>query len=208
MRRCFALLLCCMLVLPLLVACEPQGAEDAKPVIYLYPETVTDVEVKLHYSGELTCAYPAYRDGWRVTAHPDGTLIDRETGAEYAYLFWEGRSQMAVDWSRGFCVRGEDTAGFLEQTLTALGLNAKERNEFIVYWLPLMQENPYNLITFQTSAYTEVAELEITPTPDSMLRVFMVFRALKEPIEIESPDLTPFVREGFTVVEWGGRQEK
>ena len=68
--------------------------------------------------------------------------------------------------------------------------------------------NPYNLITFQTSAYTEVAELEITPAPDSILRVFMVFRALDEPMEIESPDLAPFAREGFTVVEWGGRQEK
>lgn len=207
MKRCLALLLCCMLAFSLLVACAPQEQLDAKPVIYLYPETVTDVEVKLHYSGELACTYPAYRDGWRVTAHPDGTLVDRETGTEYAYLFWEGRSQMAVDWSRGFCVKGEETADFLEKTLTTLGLNARERNEFIVYWLPLMQENPYNLITFQTSAYTEVAELEITPAPDSMLRVFMVFRALDEPMEIESPELAPFTREGFTVVEWGGRQE-
>ena len=35
-----------------------------KPVIYLYPEEVTEVAVELRLNGELTCTYPAYRDGW------------------------------------------------------------------------------------------------------------------------------------------------
>ena len=47
---------------------------DEKPVIYLYPEKETDVTVKISLDGELTCTYPAYDDGWKVTAQPDGTL--------------------------------------------------------------------------------------------------------------------------------------
>ncbi|MBS6447176.1 MAG: hypothetical protein KH382_06255 [Clostridiales bacterium] len=69
-----------------------------------------------------------------------------------------------------------------------------------------MQQNPYNLITFQEKCYTDSAVLDITPKPDSVLRVFMAYRALNEPIEIEAPVILPFHRDGFTVVEWGGTE--
>ncbi len=103
-------------------------------------------------------------------------------------------------------VKGSETAEFLETKLAELGLDAKEANEFIVYWLPSMQDNPYNLITFQTDKYTDSAKLHITPEPDSILRVFMAYKALDKPIEIEEPTITPFERTGFTVVEWGGSE--
>lgn len=67
-----------------------------------------------------------------------------------------------------------------------------------------MQENPYNLITFQQEAYTEQAPLTITPAPDSMLRVFMAYQPLEKPVEIPEQTLQPFERTGFAVVEWGG----
>lgn len=180
------------------------GQKKEKPVIYLYPEETKEISVKLENDGELTCTYPAYNDGWTVTAHPDGTLINREDGKEYSYLFWEGDSQTEYDMSKGFVVAGEDTAEFLNEKLQYLGLTRKEANEFIIYWLPKMQENPYNLITFQNEAYTESAKLKITPEPDSILRVFMAYKPLDKAVSIEEPELDTFNREGFTVVEWGG----
>ncbi|MBR5283553.1 MAG: hypothetical protein IKU27_00650, partial [Clostridia bacterium] len=114
---------------------DPAKVILGKPVIYLYPEEVTDVSVRLDVAGEMICTYPAYRDGWQVTAHPDGTLIDRE-GKTYSCLFWEAESAADFDMTRGFCIPGADTASFLEESLTALGLNVRERNEFIIYWLP------------------------------------------------------------------------
>ena len=175
-----------------------------KPVIYLYPEEETQVSVKLDCKGELTFTYPDYRDGWQVTALPDGTLYDNRDGREYSYLFWEGVSPGEYDFSHGFVVKGEDTRKFLQEKLAFLGLTPREYNEFIVYWLPQMQNNPYNLIAFQKEAYTELAKLEITPRPDSLLRVFMAYQPLEEPVEIEPQQLESFVREGFAVVEWGG----
>ena len=174
-----------------------------KPVIYLYPEEVTEVSVELDYAGELTCVYPAYEGGWHVTAHPDGTLIG-ENGMEYNYLYWEGSPVGGYTMDEGFCVAGEDTAAFLEEALAKLGLNRREANEFIVYWLPLMEDNAYNLISFQTDRYTENAKLTVSPAPDTMIRVFMTWKALDAPVEIEAQVLTAPERTGFTVVEWGG----
>ena len=176
-----------------------------KPVIYLYPEQETEVSVQLQLDGKLTCTYPAYNTGWTVTAAPDGTLTDAK-GQIYNYLYWEGETNAQWDLSQGFCVKGEDTAAFLEDVLAKLGLNRKEANEFIVYWLPLMEQNPYNIISFQTDIYTDAAQLQITPTPDTLIRVFMAWRAADAFTELEEQELTAPERTGFTVVEWGGTQ--
>ncbi len=177
----------------------------AKPVIYLYPEETTEVSVKLDLDGKLTCTYPAYQNGWSVTAAPDGTLTD-ERGQTYNYLYWEGETADGYDLSEGFCVAGCDTAVFLENALAQLGLTRREANEFIVYWLPLMEQNPYNLIAFQQKDYTELAKLTVTPAPDSVLRVFMAWKGLEEPVDIPAQALPAFERQGFTLVEWGGTE--
>ena len=102
--------------------------------------------------------------------------------------------------------KGKDTAAFLQEKLAYLGLTPKEYNEFIVFWLPKMQNTPYNLITFQGKSYTDHARLNISPKPVSLLRVFMVYQPLKQNITIPEQKLSPFKRKGFTVIEWGGTE--
>ena len=69
-----------------------------------------------------------------------------------------------------------------------------------------MEQNPYNIISFQTDAYTENAVLNVSPTPDTVLRVYMAWKALDAPVEIEPQELISPERVGFTVVEWGGSE--
>ena len=206
MKKVWTLLLS-VLVLLTLCACGPREemVAEEKPVIYLYPETETRVTVKLDLPGELTCTYPAYDGGWAVTAAPDGTLTD-EHGRTYNYLYWEGEVANGFDFSKGFCVAGSDTAAFLEDALDRLGLTRREANEFLVYWLPRMQDNPYNLIAFQQEAYTESAKLTVSPQPDSVLRVFMAWKPLARPVDVPAQTLPGFERRGFTLVEWGGAE--
>ena len=214
MKKLLALLLA-VSALTLLASCDwdrlknpiemPWDVRAEKPVIYLYPEDVTDVSVTLDYNGTLTSTYPKYNGSWHVTASPDGTLTDA-SGREYYCLYWEGESNTEYDLSRGFVVKGEDTATFLEDALSKLGLTEREANEFIIYWLPRMEVNEYNLISFQSEAYTDNAALDITPAPDTLIRVFMAWQKLDAPIEIEAQELTAPVRKGFTVVEWGGAE--
>ncbi len=179
------------------------GGAYAKPVIYLYPEEETSVSVQLDFDGELTCTYPEYNNGWNVTAEPDGTLYD-ENGNEYYCLYWEGEGGYNLDFSEGFCVKGGDTADFLREKLLYMGLTAREANEFIIYWLPVMQENPYNVITFHTEDYANAVPLTVSPAPDSVIRVFMTFRASENEITIAPQSLPQYERDGFTLIEWGG----
>ena len=67
-----------------------------------------------------------------------------------------------------------------------------------------MQENEYNLISFQTEQYEKNAVLDIDPVPDSMLRIFMVYRECDPDTVVEPQEFEAFERNGFTVVEWGG----
>lgn len=176
---------------------------NEKPVIYLYPEQGEEVSVRLDYDGKLTCTYPEYDNGWHVTAAPDGRITD-ENGQEYNYLYWEGETEQEYDFSEGFCVAGENTAEFLEDALDRLGLTRREANEFIVYWLPRMEQNEYNLISFQSEAYTDHARLSIQPEPDTVIRVFMAYKPVENEQEIPEQTLAAPERSGFAVVEWGG----
>ena len=184
----------------------PDNPLTGKPVIYLYPEKTTDVSVKLDFDGKLTYTYPAYGGGWNVIAEPDGTLINKADGSTHYYLFWEGVANF--DWSHesGFVVKGSETEAFLRKTLAEMGLTPREYNDFITYWVPKMQNNKYNLISFSGEEYAEGAKLTVSPAPESVLRVHMVWMALDEPIEIPAQSFEPFERKGFTLVEWGGTE--
>ena len=188
---------------------EKPNPETAKPVIYLYPEQETKVNVQLSFNGTLTSTYPTLpSEGWTVTAQPDGTLTDEE-GRSYRYLFWEGVAN--VDWKQdsGFLVKAEDAREFLEQSLTQLGLNELEQNDFITYWLPKLEKNGESFVTFAAEQYTDNAILTVTPQPDSVLRVQMLISKVDDSNraafqKLPEQELPRFEREGFVLVEWGG----
>lgn len=186
---------------------QPDPNAAYKPVIYLYPEKETEVSVELSLDGRLTCTYPKYSNGWNVIAAPDGTLTDKN-GQTYNYLYWEGETYAKYDMSKGFCVKGADTAAFLESALEQLGLTRREANEFIVYWLPQMEQNSYNIISFQTDAYTNAAELKVSPEPDTLIRIFMAWKKADSYIALPEQELNSAKRSGFAVVEWGGTEVK
>ena len=179
-----------------------EGVPAAKPVIYLYPETEMQVDVSLELNGEFTSTWPPYEDGWTVTALPDGTLY--ENGEEYYCLFWEGDLNYTTDFSEGFCVPGDETGAFLQDILKEMGMTPREYNEMILYWLPQMENNAYNIISFQWENYDSAAKLNISPEPDNVLRVMMAWKPSDRPVSLPPQTVRPFEREGFTVVEWGG----
>ncbi len=188
------------------VKTKPIPMKVLKPVIYLYPAHKTEISVRLNYQGNLTHTYPAYpQNGWKVTAEPNGTLWD-QNGLEYYALFWEGKPKSQPVPMDGFVIPGHETAAFLEEKLAYLGLNRREANEFIMFWLPQMENNAYNLIHFAGKVYEEQAELIITPKPETTIRVMMLTKGLNSKIDYPLQDLSSLkkIRKGFTAVEWGG----
>ena len=73
-----------------------------------------------------------------------------------------------------------------------------------MFWYPKLQNYPYVQVTFVRNEYSETAKLDISPKPDSLLRVFMVAKPLSEYKKIPEQTFETFQRKGFSVVEWGG----
>ena len=146
-----------------------------KPVLYLYPETETNVEVKFSKPELLTTTY------------------------------WEELSTNKFNFNEGFYVEKDNAIEFLEEKLSILGLNDKERNEFIMYWLPILEQNKKSLVYFETTeSLQKENELIINPKPDSLLRIRMHVKKINHKIEIKEQELPNFERKGFAAVEWGG----
>jgi len=178
-----------------------------KPVIYMYPPTPTKVRLQLEIDGEFIATYPQIgADGWTVTAHPDGALIDATTGRRHRYLFWEGTSAgFEIDPAQAHLVPGEAAAAFLERACGRFALTDDECGDLISYWIPTLAANPYNIIQFvDEPSYARYAQLHIDPRPDAVIRPFMIFRASPTPVPVGAPELPQRHRGRFTVVEWGG----
>ncbi|MCD6066485.1 MAG: hypothetical protein K0S33_1311 [Bacteroidetes bacterium] len=182
-----------------------------KPVIYLYPEKETAVNVRLDVKDGLQFTYPLYKNGWQFTANPNGDL---EFGDKtFGYLFWEGMARFEtndISSNAGFVVDKDELTSFFENKLAEMGLSAKERADFITYWNPLMLKNDAYYIRFLFNEQVEkYAELTIEPKPDHVFRVFMVWTPIDCGIQLLLPTkqkLPSVKREGFTVIEWGGTE--
>ena len=180
-----------------------------KPIIYLYPERETKLSVKLGKPENITTSYPEYKNGWNVIAKKDGTLIDTETGRKLYSLYWEGKGYEKPNTNEGFVVKGKDTIKFLEEKLAQLGLNEFEAEEFIVYWLPELQNNKYNYIRFATiEEINKTMPLEFSTKPDTLIRVLMQYKPLDSKIKVKEQKIKTPERKGFVAVEWGGTEIK
>ncbi|ELU39353.1 rhamnogalacturonase B [Rhizoctonia solani AG-1 IA] len=222
-----------------------------KPIIYIFPaSTVKDVRVHLSLtrSWSFSEIYPpagvsTLTDGqtidWTVDAKPDGTLFDKVANREVAYLFWEcpnstsprlpsppvtrpgtpveisaltfDPSSPVLLSSQSVLLPFDKITGYIDDVLLALGFHLEARTSFIT-----------------SEEYEKAAPLNITPAPEVITRVFMLFRGVEESqVEFWSDaagmacqDVTVWRdvvgvdiektlnRSLYRVLEWGGMEVK
>ena len=183
----------------------PMG-ECGKPVIYLYPEENTVVNVQVGID-EFTITDPIYgENGWTVFARPNGLLTNLINGLHYPYLFWEGLSDENFQIEQGFTIAKAEVGKTLPSVLIDLGLNETETADFMEFWLPKLMEENGKYIEFSfvpQSIFDRIAPLTITPTPDQVIRVYMSYQGTDKK-GLSVPDFKTPARYGFTVIEWGG----
>ena len=169
-------------------------------------ESISIVEVNV--DGEFIAQYPKMKgNAWNVKASPNGEIFDPATEKRFSYLFWEAKRKttITIDPQQAFCVKGPDAEKFLEDVSAKYALNDKERTDFITYWLPALEKNTHSLVQLLSQTeYSRYAEMTVTPRPDTVNRLFMVFQQVKSPLKTGNPTLAQLDRRGFTVVEWGG----
>lgn len=181
-----------------------------KPVLYLYSPKTIDFSVTVQPKGQFTFTYPPIEKGWKGSAKPDGSL--RMGDHSYPYLFWEANCPTvaaAVSTDEGFIVKGSETVAFLEKQLSEMGLSEREQTDFITYWAPRMSGNANNFVHFLfNESCNSAALLSISPAPDAVYRVYMIWSEIPEGTELQpSPQSIPSLnRNGFYAVEWGGSE--
>lgn len=155
-----------------------QHLGGGKPVIYLYPETPSNVRVQLLRDITYVVQIPHHgTHGWYVHAQPDGTLIDLQPsqtncgdintnriGSEYAkdacaqnkypYLYWAGTVQEVLlpPLTHGWYVAKEDLQTFISSKLYEMGFEQNEISDMTEYWVPRLNRlhpvENYFLISF------------------------------------------------------------
>ncbi|MBO4600754.1 MAG: hypothetical protein J5634_00760 [Bacilli bacterium] len=176
-----------------------------KPVLYLYPKKETKVTVTFENPDKLIFTYPNYKDKWKLTAKPKGDLVDTDKNSYYA-LYWEENLNNNVDFKKGYYVTSKEAKQFLEDKLKYIGLNDKERNEFIISWLPVLIKNEKSIVYFELTEERNVDnKINISPKPDSILRVSMHVKKVDgKPDNFEQQKVSHFNRKGFSVIECSG----
>lgn len=182
--------------------CDPNVI--MKPILYLYPTKETNINVTIAKSDAIISSYPKYINNWNVTASPNGDLFDKD-GKFYYALYWDETNYAKVNFDKGFYVSKDNAINFLEEKLSIIGLNDRERNEFIMYWLPILEKNENSLVYFElTDERQSNNELVISPKPDSLLRVNIHVKKVNGEKSISEQKLPSFNRTGFSAIEWGG----
>ena len=196
------IIIICLILDFLLVLLFP--SMRAKPVIYLYPENETEINVMFAKPELLTTTYPKFNSSWKVNVKPNGDMYD-ENGRYYYALYYESKGSKLNHFEEGFYVEKDDAIDFLEEKLSLLGLNERESNEFIMYWLPVLEQNEKSLVYFETTeSLQKKNKLIINPKPDSLLRINIHIKKVNKKVSIKEQELPRFERKGFVAVEWGG----
>lgn len=174
-----------------------------KPNIYLYPEKTEELAVYVTPKGKITKSIPEYNGGWKVTVDPSGKIDNT-----YDFLFYEASINYKFTLDKGWIVNKSSFNEEMNSILTSIGLNSKEKADFIEYWSKELnwKSSRYAVYYLDPKEINEAIKLNLSKKPDSILRAYFYFVPIKdnENLEIKKPEIKQFKRNGFTVVEWGG----
>lgn len=180
-----------------------------KPVIYLYSEAEQPFSLKIKTDADLQFTYPNYENGWEGTVSENGTI--RMNGSNYPYLFWDASlsvERLKLNWQDADRIQGTQVIDYLTSQLDHLGMNEKEKTDFITYWGPRMQQMKYvQVLWIQNDVINPIASLDITPA-FTQNRVYIIFQEVNDLIDETLPlkikILKPIERTKNHLLEWGG----
>lgn len=184
--------------------CDTCGIIAYKPNIYLYPTENSRISVNLKFpnGGKIITSIPDYGSGWVVDVDTSGIINNN-----YEFLFYESEQPDVWQTNEGWVIKRSELEAFFTNNMLENGFNRREINDFINYWIPRLANSEYYEIYPQKSEIIEtVLKLDISKTPDSVLRMFYIIKGVNNDSnsKINIPmENTQFKRSGFCVTEWG-----
>ena len=111
------------------------------------------------------------------------------------------------NFDEGFYVTKENAITFLEEKMDFIGYTNREVDEFIMFWLPVLENNEKSLVYFeQTEERNEECPLLFSIEPETLIRTIIHIKKVDEATSIKEQELRHYERKGFTVTEWGGQE--
>lgn len=172
-----------------------------KPNIYIYPQEEMDLCVKIDFplGGEVIKSEPEYNNKWCVHVNTDGIIEN-----QYYYLFYESSQPNIFQYKEGWCVKQEDLESFFQNNMASWNFSQQEIKDFTAYWVPLLKDSEFYCIYPQTNdILDQIIALHFLEQPDHIGRLFYGVIESDEFIEMKAPEITPIIRTGFYVTEWG-----
>jgi len=175
-----------------------------KPMIYLHPEKMTEYQVIMDSSIPIVASYPKIDERkWIVRAYPDGRIIETRSGKEYYGLFWEGGNWSAKNNDSGLVVKSEYFPEVLDSLLIIKGLNYREREEFVTFWINRTLNFKWIKIHFIDNEFASNNKISILPMPTGFIRVVAIFTGLNHYKEFPPETIIPKQRNPNDALEWG-----
>lgn len=179
---------------------------ECKPAIYLYPGKTSLINVKIGPAvGQRTITIPPYdpQTGWQVMADPAGTIY--WGSMSFTHLFYEAMTPYPKVPEQGWMIDGNNIANALYDIGRQMGLNDNESQELGRYWKTKLKSSPYYFVgLIDEKEIDKLEPIEITPKPDTLIRMRFYFVPTSQLQPVRIPELHPTERKGFTAVEWGG----
>ena len=128
---------------------------------------------------------------------------------KYEYIFWEGPCMKENEFNGEIIgIKSENFEEELDELLERLGLNERERNDFIVYWMTKLSGRKGHKVTICDEKYdNEIAKLEVTGFTQ-ILRVMLKFEEIEEDEVMKLKGVETVEKKerptGKYVIEWGG----
>ncbi|KAG1851705.1 hypothetical protein F4604DRAFT_1306484 [Suillus subluteus] len=187
---------------------EPSRCKKPVIYLYSPSDIDVSVKLSLIPEWSLSVIYPVVatedhgqRLEWNVRTHQDGSLTEHNSGLDVSYLFWEAETNsQAFPRSPAYKPQPVDTFSpissslddmdsivipvnkatvYLDKSLKVLGLHTEARTSFITYWLPSFLKHEYIALRFvPQAAYERAASLSISPQPDVVTRICMLFKGI------------------------------
>ncbi|EDR28928.1 hypothetical protein EDI_249480 [Entamoeba dispar SAW760] len=201
----------------------PERVYVKKPVILLYDDTIKEKEefcchLELNDAIDIGATYPNPRiikeDNtkkeyeWKGTYCSDGVsnCVIEINNKHFDYLFWEGVCLKKEEFKgKEVGITYENISNELEVLLKKLGMNEREVNDFIVYWIAKLNKNYYKVTICDSSYDNEIAQLKISGF-NQIHRIALKFEEVENINNLPTIDSVEERQRptGKYVIEWGG----
>lgn len=183
------------------------GIPVYKPNIYLYCENDMEAEVRIYPPQWITQSIPRYDEatGWKAR------IVNGSLNGTGDFLFYEAEvPEEGFQKETGWKIEAGKHETLLSGILDKYGFNKKEKEDFLDFWLGMLDEDTdYYAYPQGNTEVDAMMPLLLDPYPDHVFRLWFYF----EPANGKEPPQTPgepdrIQRNGFSVVEWGGMLKK